>query len=53
MALTRKYEQTIKARLERDREFRAALLAEAVQQIIAGNETVGKAILRDHFGAKD
>ena len=51
MALTRDFKETIKARVERDPEFRAALLTEAVEQMLAGNVETGKAVLRDYINA--
>jgi len=47
MALTRDFKETVKARAERDTAFREALLTEAVEQLIAGEVEVGKAVLRD------
>ena len=44
-------EETVKARLGRDPEFRAALLTEAVEQVLAGDMETGKAVLRDYFNA--
>ena len=51
MALTRDFKETIKARAERDAAFREALLAEAVERLIAGEVEVGKAVLRDYINA--
>ncbi len=51
MALTRDFKDTVKARVERDPRFRAALLTEAVQQMLAGDVDVGKAVLRDYINA--
>ena len=51
MALTRDFKETVKARAERDIAFREALLTEAVEQLIAGEVEVGKAVLRDYFNA--
>ena len=51
MALTREFKETVKARAERDPKFRAALLAEAVEQLLAGQMAVGKAVLRDYINA--
>ena len=47
MALTRDFKDTVKARAERDPKFRAALLTEAVEQMLAGDMVTGKAVLRD------
>ena len=51
MALTREFKQTVKARAERDPAFRAALLTEAVEQLLAGEVDTGKAVLRDYINA--
>jgi DNA-binding phage protein len=51
MALTRDFKNTIKERVERDPKFRAALFTEAVQQLLAGDVKVGKAVLRDYINA--
>ncbi len=51
MALTRSFKQTVKARAERDPKFRAALLTEAIEQMLAGEMATGKSILRDYINA--
>lgn len=51
MPLTRDFKETIKARAERDAEFRAALLSEVVDLFLAGDVTTGKAVLRDYINA--
>ena len=51
MALTREFKESVKVRAERDAAFREALLTEAVEQLIAGEVEVGKAVLRDHINA--
>jgi len=51
MALTRDFKDTVKARAERDPKFRAALLTEAVEQMLAGDMETGKAVLRDYINA--
>jgi hypothetical protein len=51
MALTRNFKETVKARAERDAKFRAALLKEAVEQMLGGDIDVGKAVLRDYINA--
>lgn len=51
MGLTRDFKETVKARAERDAKFRVALLTEAVEQLIAGEVEVGKAVLRDYINA--
>ncbi len=47
MALTRKYKQTVLARIKRDPKFAAALCAEAVSALLAGETGEGISILRD------
>jgi DNA-binding phage protein len=51
MALTRSFKETVKARAERDRAFRAALLTEAIEQMLSGDVDTGKAVLRDYINA--
>ena len=51
MVLTRSFKQTVKARAERDPKFRAALLQEAVEQMLSGDMETGKAVLRDYINA--
>jgi hypothetical protein len=51
MPLTREFKDTIKTRAERDLKFRAALLKEAVEQMLAGDIDAGKAVLRDYINA--
>jgi len=51
MALTRGFKETIAARARRDPRFREALFTEAVNEFLAGDTAVGKAILRDLVNA--
>jgi DNA-binding phage protein len=51
MALTRDFKETIKARVDRDPKFRAALLQEAVAQMLSGDMETGKAVMRDYINA--
>jgi DNA-binding phage protein len=51
MALTRSFKDTVKARAERDPEFRAALLTERVDQFLAVDLETGKAVLRNYTNA--
>jgi DNA-binding phage protein len=51
MALTRDFKETVKARVDRDPKFRAALLQEAVEQMLAGDMGTGKAVMRDYINA--
>ncbi len=51
MVLTRDFKETVKARVERDPKFRAALLTEAVEQMLGGDMDAGKSVLRDYINA--
>jgi DNA-binding phage protein len=51
MPLTRSFKEIVKERVERDPKFRAALFTEAVEQMLAGDVKVGKAVLRDYINA--
>jgi DNA-binding phage protein len=51
MPLTHDFKETIRARAQRDPDFRQALLREAVECIINGDLTTGKAVLRDYVNA--
>jgi DNA-binding phage protein len=51
MALSRSFKETLKARAERDPEFRAALLGEAAETFVAGDAATGKALMRDYINA--
>lgn len=49
MVRTGNFKETVKARVERDAAFRAALLIEAIEEMLSGDLEVGKAILRDYI----
>ena len=51
MALTRDFKELVQARMDREPEFRAALLREAVDLMLSGDVGTGKAILRDYINA--
>jgi DNA-binding phage protein len=51
MVLTREFKELVKARVERDPKFRAALLEEAVETMLSGDVATGKAVLRDYINA--
>lgn len=51
MPLTRDFKDTIKARADRDPEFRIGLLQEALEAFIAGDMDTGKILLRDYVNA--
>jgi hypothetical protein len=47
MALSRSFKLSVQARLQADPAFREAMLAEAVDALLAGDLDVGKSLLRD------
>ena len=51
MALTRNFMKTVKARADRDPDFREELLREGVETFLSGDVETGKAILRDYINA--
>ncbi len=51
MALTRNFKDTVKARAERDPEFRVALLEEALDAFLNADLDTGKVLLRDYVNA--
>lgn len=51
MALTRDFKDTIKARAERDPEFRVAMLQEALDAFLSADLETGKVLLRDYVNA--
>jgi DNA-binding phage protein len=51
MPLTRDFKETVKARAACDPKFRAALLTEAVQEMLSGDGETGRAVLRDYINA--
>jgi hypothetical protein len=51
MALTRHFMETVKARADRDADFRKELLSEGVETFLSGDVETGKAILRDYINA--
>lgn len=51
MPLTHDFKETIRARAQRDAEFRKALLREAVECILNGELETGKSVLRDYVNA--
>ena len=48
---TRGIKDTVRARVRRDPEFRAGLLKEAIESLMAGDLAAGKAVLRDFIKA--
>ncbi len=51
MPLTRDFKETVKARAASDPAFRAALLSEAVELLLADDVAVGRNVLRDYINA--
>ena len=51
MALTKAFRETIRERAQRDAGFRKALLTEAMNAYLGGDEATGKAVLRDVINA--
>ena len=51
MALTRDFKDTIKARADRDPDFRKALVTEAIDCLLDDDFDTAKAILRDTINA--
>ena len=51
MGLTRDFKSTTYARAQRDAAFRKALLTEALNAYLSGEEIVGKNVLRDFINA--
>src|SRR5215207_7074679 len=51
MALTRKFKDTVQARVQADPAFREALLREGIETMLSGDVDTGKAILRDYINA--
>jgi len=49
MANTRSFSDTVKADLETDREFRRALLSEAIACMVSGDVDTGKIVLREYI----
>jgi DNA-binding phage protein len=51
MALTKKFKETVCARVRCDAAFRRELLREAVESFLQGDVETGKAMLRDYINA--
>ena len=51
MPLTHDFKETIRARAQRDADFRQALLREAIECFLNGDLATGKAVLRDYVNA--
>lgn len=51
MALTKDFKSTIMYRAHKDKAFCEAMLSEAMNELLAGDPDIGKAILRDYINA--
>lgn len=51
MALTKAFRETVYERAQRDAGFRKALLTEAMNAYLGGDEATGKTVLRDVINA--
>jgi len=51
MPITRKFRETVWTRAQGDTRFRAAMLTEAINALLAGDLDTGKAMLRDYINA--
>ena len=51
MALTKDFRETIRERAQAEPAFRKALLGEAIELLISGDEKTGRAILRNYINA--
>ena len=51
MVLTRDYKESIRERMDRDPNFRRALLQDAVEVMIGGEVDLAKVLLRDYINA--
>ena len=51
MALTRDFRETIRERAQQEPQFRKALLREALDLMLSGDEKTGRAILRNYINA--
>ena len=51
MPLTRSFKDSVQSRARRDERFRAALLSEGVDSLIAGDVEAAKSAIRDYINA--
>jgi DNA-binding phage protein len=51
MPITREFRETVRARAQADARYRAAMVIEAVNELLAGDLDTGKALLRDYVNA--
>ncbi len=51
MALTKSFKDTVRARAQRDPDFRIALIREAVEKLMGGDVETGLSVLGDYINA--
>ncbi len=51
MTLTRDFRETIRDRVQQEPAFRKALLREAIELMLSGDEKTGRALLRNYINA--
>jgi hypothetical protein len=51
MALTKDFRETIRERVRQEPKFRQALLREAIELMLSGDEKTGRSILRNYIDA--
>lgn len=51
MALTRDFKDTVRARAQRDPQFRLALIEEAIERLVDGDLDGGQSLLSDYINA--
>ena len=51
MPLTKAFDHTVQARMQRDPAFRDALLTQAIKALLEGDVASGRAVLRDYINA--
>jgi DNA-binding phage protein len=51
MALTRDFRETVQSRVRSDKKFRRGLLSDAIEALLAGEEALGREVLRDFINA--
>jgi DNA-binding phage protein len=51
MALTKSFKDTVRARAQRDPDFRIALIREAVEKLMGGDVETGLSVLGDYVNA--
>ena len=52
MALTKDFRETIRERAQQEPRFRKALLREAIELMLSGDEKTGRAILRNYINGR-